>query len=137
MILKDWRLVISNFYMGGNIQYTDFHELNIWKHGFEMLMIVYTVAETFPSKEKYALSDQLRRSANSIIANIAESHGGFSYKDKIRVLYISRGEIVETRSHLAVAYARKYIDQETFSKLNSGYTTLTKQLNKYIQTLAK
>ncbi|HBB38297.1 MAG TPA: four helix bundle protein [Candidatus Magasanikbacteria bacterium] len=89
----------------------------------------------FPSDERYALSDQLKRSANAIIANIAESHGRYAYKDKVRVLYIARGEIVETRSHLAVAYGRDYIKQSTFTDLNRRYTMLTQSLNLYIKNL--
>ncbi|PIR76164.1 MAG: four helix bundle protein [Candidatus Magasanikbacteria bacterium CG10_big_fil_rev_8_21_14_0_10_42_10] len=115
--------------------YKDFHDLQIWKTGYELLMNVYTLTASFPGDEKYALSDQLKRSANSIIANIAESHGRYTYKDKTRVLYITRGEIVETRSHLAVAYGRGYIKQSTFTDLNRRYTMLTQQLNLYIKNL--
>ncbi|HBU06825.1 MAG TPA: hypothetical protein DEB09_01960 [Candidatus Magasanikbacteria bacterium] len=68
---------------------------------------------------------------------MAESHGRFSFADKVRVLYISRGEITETRSHLAVAYGRKYINKEEFTKINQGYKQLIKDLNKYITSLKK
>ncbi len=89
--------------------YKDFHELDIWKNGYNILMEVYNVTEQFPHNELYAITSQLRRSSNSVIANIAESHGRYSFKDKIRVLYIARGEITEVRSHIAVAYGRRYI----------------------------
>lgn len=59
--------------------YKDFHELDIWRDGFNLLMKVYTLTDKFPGEEKYSLTSQTRRSANSIIANIAESHGRFSY----------------------------------------------------------
>lgn len=98
-------------------------------------MEVYNITEFFPDFEKYSLTSQLIRSANSIIANFAESHGRYYFKDKIRVLYISRGEITETRSHLAVAYGRKYINKEKFVELNSKYKQLSKDLNLYINSL--
>lgn len=113
--------------------YKDFHDLDIWKQGYELLMHIYTLSNHFPSEEKYGLSSQLTRSANSVIANIAEAHGRFSYQDKIRVLYIARGEILETRSHLAVAFGRKYIEPNIFQHLNREYTTLTKRLNIFIK----
>ncbi|MFA4830930.1 MAG: four helix bundle protein [Patescibacteria group bacterium] len=117
--------------------YKEFHELSIWREGYELLMKVYTLTEKFPSEEKYALASQTVRSGNSVIANIAESHGRFSYQDKIRVLYIARGEIMETRSHIAVALGRKYITQEEFLHLNNNYCQLTKDLNAYINSLRK
>lgn len=117
------------------MMYKDFTELDVWKKGFHLSMEIYDITDTFPDSEKYALTSQIRRSSNSVIANIAESHGRFSYADKIRVLYITRGEICETRSHLLVASGRKYISEEQFSKINSEYLILTKQLNSYINSL--
>lgn len=120
--------------MEGKI-YKDFHELPLWRDGYNALMIIYDLTATFPPTEQYALISQLQRSANSVIANIAEAQGRFSFNDKARVLYISRGEILETRSHLAVAFGRKYIDREKFIKLNLAYTRLAKDLNVYIKSL--
>ncbi len=113
--------------------YSDFHKLEIWRSGYDLLMKIYTITKSFPHTEQYALTSQIRRSGNSVIANIAESHGRYSYQDKIRILYIARGEIVETRSHLTVAFGRKYISIEAFKELNDRYITLTKQLNSYIK----
>lgn len=55
-------------------QYSSFHDLTIWKSGYQILMQIYTLTEHFPQTEVYALTSQIQRSANSIIANIAESH---------------------------------------------------------------
>lgn len=115
--------------------YKDFHELDIWRNGYKLLMEVYTLTECFPDFEKYSLLSQIVRSANSIIANIAESHGRYSFADKIRVLYIVRGEIMETRSHLSVAFGRKYISIEKFIEINDCYKKLTIDVNKYIGAL--
>jgi four helix bundle protein len=115
--------------------YKDFYELQIWKDGYDLLMDIYKITESFPNFEKYSLTSQITRSSNSIIANIAESHGRYYFKDKIRVLYISRGEITETRSHLSVVYGKKYIDQENFIDLNNRYKQLAKDLNLYINSL--
>lgn len=115
--------------------YKDFHQLDIWREGFDLLMKIYNTTDTFPHEEKFALTSQIRRSANSIIANIAESHGRYHYADKVRVLYISRGELLETRSHLAVAYGQNYINKSMFIALNGKYEHLTKNLNLYIKNL--
>ena len=116
-------------------EYRDFYQLPIWREGYELLMLIYNISEKFPDWEKYALSSQIIRSANSIIANIAEAHGRFSFNDKIRVLYIARGELAETRSHLAVALGRKYINDVKFKNINIRYCDLAKKINLYINSL--
>lgn len=117
------------------MQYTGFRKLRIWEKGFELLSQIYTISHSFPKSEIYALSSQIQRSANSVIANIAESHGRYHLQDKIRVLYISRGEISETRSHLSTAMSQNYISRSTYEELDNKYESLTKMLNAYITSL--
>ena len=114
-----------------------FYNLNIWKKGYELVLRVYQLTEKFPNSEIYTLTDQLKRSANAIIANIAESQGRYSYKDKIRVLYQARGEIFEIRSHIKVAEGLKYIKDKDFLEIDKEYEGLLIGLNKYINFLLK
>lgn len=115
----------------------DFRELEVWKTGLSLLIEIYKITAKFPRSEIYGLVDQIRRSANSIIANIAESQGRFSFADRVRVLYLARGEIFEVRSHLSVAHELKYIDKVTFEKLDSSYEVLAKQTSSLINYLEK
>ena len=114
-----------------------FYELNIWKKGYALLIEIYKITATFPKEEKYGLSSQMRNAANSVIANIAESHGRYYFADKARVLYTSRGECEETRSHLRVALGLKYIDKKTFDYLDTEYGGLTRGISTYIRSLKK
>ncbi|MBI4834447.1 MAG: four helix bundle protein [Planctomycetes bacterium] len=114
-----------------------FYDLKIWQNGYDLLMNVYDITSRFPKEELYSLTTQLRNSANSVIANIAESHGRYYFADKIRVLYTARGEAEETRSHLRVALGRKYIPEETFSRMDKSYEGLGKGISSYIKSLRK
>ena len=114
-----------------------FCELNIWKKGHALLMEIYRITGGFPKEEKYGLSTQIRSSANSVIANIAEAHGRYYFADKTRVLYTSRGECEETRSHLRVALGLKYIDVNEFGNLDEEYEGLSKGISSYIRSLKK
>ena len=114
-----------------------FYELNIWKNGYELLMEIYKITATFPQEEKYGLTRQMRNSANSVIANIAEAHGRYYYADKVRVLYTSRGECEEIRSHLRVALGLKYINEKTFAYMEQEYQGLSKGISTYIRSLRK
>lgn len=98
-------------------------------------MEVYDATEKYPREEKYSLISQTSRSASSVIANIAEAHGRYYYADKVRVLYIARGEIQETRSHLSIALGRKYITQEKFNYLDNEYQGLYQGASSYINRL--
>ncbi|MEW6618574.1 MAG: four helix bundle protein [bacterium] len=112
-----------------------FYALKIWQKGYEILMKIYEITSTYPVEERYALVIDTRRSANSIIANIAESHGRYYFADKIRVLYTARGELEETRSHLKVACGRKYISEEKFKEIDEEYEGLSKGISGYIQNI--
>ena len=114
-----------------------FKQLDIWKSGYRLVLKIYQLTKQFPQTERYGLIDQMRRSANSVIANIAESQGRYFFKDKIRVLYLSRGEIFEMRSHLKVAHGLEYLSQNKFDTLDKEYEGLLVGLNRYINYLAK
>jgi len=114
-----------------------FYDLNIWKKGYALLMEIYKITATFPKEEKYGLSRQMRDSANSVIANIAEAHGRYYFSDKVRVLYTSRGECEETRSHLRATLGLKYIEKKVFAYLDEEYEGLSKGISSYIRSLKK
>jgi four helix bundle protein len=113
----------------------DFRKLAIWNEGMSLLVKVYALSATFPSQERYSLTDQLRRAANSVIANIAEAQGRYYIKDKIRVLYQSRGEIEEVKSHLLVAEKLAYGNTLNIHELIDGYATLGRRLNAFIRSI--
>jgi four helix bundle protein len=53
----------------------DFKDLKVWTKAHELTLAVYRSTRTFPKEEMYGLTSQLRRSAASIGANIAEGCG--------------------------------------------------------------
>lgn len=112
-------------------------DLNIWRKGYSLVLAVYKVTSMFPQSERYGLTDQVRRSSNSIIALIAEEHGRFHYQDKCRVLYQARGECYETMSHLQVARGLKYLSESDFDKLYKEYEGLGAGINAYIKSIQK
>lgn len=114
---------------------TSYKDLNIWKKGYELVLEVYKLSTKFPNDERFGLVDQLRRSANSVIANIAESHGRYFFADKCRVLYQARGECVETRSHLSVAFGLHYLDCNLYEKMDIEYEGLEKGISSYINKI--
>ena len=115
--------------------YHKFYETIIWKESFEMEKKIFSLTKTFPKHETYGLVDQLNRSSNSVLANIAESHGRFYFLDKIRVLYIVRGEIQEIQSHLIVSAERGYLNKESLENFLNSYEKIKSLVNKMINEL--
>jgi four helix bundle protein len=67
-----------------------YKDLKVWQLGVEISLAVYRVTESFPQRELYGLSSQLRRAAISVPSNIAEGHSRGHTNDLIRFLNISR-----------------------------------------------
>jgi four helix bundle protein len=114
-------------------EYLKFYQTDLWKMAYTLLMKVYDLIEKYPQFEKYSLVDQTLRSANSILANIAEAHGRFYFKDRVRILYIARGEICEVQSHLWVGNGRKYIKNNEWITIEKEYEVLKMSLNSQIR----
>ncbi len=117
---------------GEKIKYKKFYQTDIWQEGFELVKEVYNITKNYPEEEKFSLISQTRRSSNSIVANTAEAHGRFHFKDKIRVFYIVRGEVEETQSHLWIAYSQKYVKKEKWLELEKRYEQLKIKINNQI-----
>ncbi len=72
-----------------------YRDLKVWQLGVEISVAIYRLTETFPRRETYGLTSQMRRAAISISSNIAEGHCRGHTKDLIRFLAISRGSVSE------------------------------------------
>src|SRR4030042_6759513 len=80
-----------------------FRELEVWRKAHHLVLGVYHYSDKFPRKEIYCLMPQIRRSAISVPANIAEGFKKRSKLDKIRIMNIAQGSLEETRYYLILA----------------------------------
>ena len=85
-----------------------FRDLVVWRKAHEFVLAVYRFTESFPDREKYGLSHQMRRAAVSIPANIAEGFGKRSSAEKARFLNIAEGSLEECRYYLILAQDLDY-----------------------------
>jgi four helix bundle protein len=67
------------------------------------------MSERFPQKETYALTSQLRRSAMSVPANIAEGFKKRGVRDKLRYYNIAQGSLEESRYYFILARDLGYV----------------------------
>ncbi len=89
------------------------HEkLDIWKLSIDFVTRIYKMTLSFPSEEKFGLTNQMRRAALSIPSNIAEGAARQSDKENIQFLYISLGSISELETQLIISQNLEYCDTE-------------------------
>lgn len=81
----------------------DFKDLRIWQKGISIAEKCYFLTRLFPKDELYGMVQQIRRSAVSIPANIAEGYGRSYTKEYLRFLNIARGSINELETHLILS----------------------------------
>lgn len=112
-----------------------FEDLKIWQLAHKLMLEVYEIPGKFPKEETYTLISQLRKSALSVSANIAESQGRFHFADSLHFILMARGSLEETRSHLMAAKDLGYLTENDFDKLNKNYIALRKAVNGFIRRL--
>jgi four helix bundle protein len=81
----------------------DFKKLEVWRLAKGLAIDVYHVTKGFPRSEDFGLTAQIRRSAGSIPANIAEGCGRNTDGELARFARISLGSAAELESHLLLA----------------------------------
>ncbi len=116
---------------------SDFRNLEIWREAQKLTLEIYKITSKFPKEEIFGLEAQIRRSAVSVAANIAESFGRYHSKDKIQLLMVARGSIYETCSHLSIALGLNYIKEKCFEDIDKRYEVLSKRLNVFINYIRK
>lgn len=87
-----------------------FKELEAYKLAFSVQQTIYDLSKRWPSEEKFAITDQIRRSSRSIGANLAESWAKRRYPAHfLSKLTDADGELQETIHWLDTALACNYV----------------------------
>jgi four helix bundle protein len=110
-----------------------FKELQVWQKAHGMTLNVYRVTREFPKDEMYGLTSQLRRSAASVGANIAEGCGRRSDGEMCRFLQIARGSASEIEYHLLLARDLRYLAERDFQELSKQADEVQRMLTALMQ----
>jgi four helix bundle protein len=115
-----------------------FEKLEVWQEARILTTLIYGLTEKFTEKEKFGLTNQMRRSSVSIGANIAEGSSRFSAKEQAHFYSIAYGSLMEMMSHSFIALDLKYINTEEFKKIKNCIQPLSLKINNLRKTqLAK
>jgi|SRR5208283_3612511 len=108
-------------------------ELIVWQKAHRFVLGIYSFTESFPVKETYGLMSQMRRSAVSVAANIAE---GFKKKvnaEKIRFMNIAQGSLEECRYYLILSEDLHYGETKELEKTAEEVSKLLHAYSSAIQ----
>jgi len=115
-IVKQPRVPDNDAYRWEN--HVDHRKLVAWQEAVKLVRLVYRETASFPRDEIFGLTSQLRRSAVSIPANIAEGAGRNSSRELAQFLGIACGSRAELDTHLEIALQLGFLqaDSELFSQ---------------------
>jgi four helix bundle protein len=97
-----------------------FRDLEVWRLGKDIALIVYTSTADFPHREMYGFVAEMRRSAVSIPCNVAEGFNRFHNKEYRHFLYVALGscgeletqvELSSDLGYLAIEYRQRLLEK--------------------------
>ena len=106
-----------------------FQNLIVYQSSKELVKMVYALMKKFPLEERYALCEQLRRSAISVPSNIAEGMGRIADKEQAHFVNIAFGSLMEVLAQIDIAKDLEYISQEDYSSVESLVEEIGKMLS--------
>jgi len=97
-------------------------DLTVYRKAFDSAMEIFELTKKFPKEETYSLTDQIRRASRSVGSNLSEGWRKRRYKAVfLNKLTDSGQEAAETQTWLEFSFHCKYIDEETFHRLDDSY----------------
>jgi four helix bundle protein len=110
-----------------------FRELKVYEKAREVSKRVFLITKDFPREERYALTDQIRRSSRAVKAMLAEAWARRRYKAAfINKIDEALGEANETQSWLDDALDAQYLSAADFKDLDERYQAIGGMLSRMI-----
>lgn len=113
----------------------NFRKLDVWNRSRVFAREVYHLTVSVVRPEERVVATQLRRSALSIPANIAEGCGKGSRAETIRYLEIACGSVAESEHHLLIARDLAILPETACCKLADEASQIRRMLRALIERL--
>lgn len=117
-----------------NKKIKNFTDLDVWKEGHKLVLMIYKITKNFPKEEVFGLVSQMKRCVVSITSNVAEGFSRQSYKEKLRFYFMALGSITELQNQLFIAKDIGYLGKEDFQNLFGQAIKVHKILNGLIKS---
>ena len=114
-----------------------FEDIQAWQRARGLNRKIYTITGKGAFSKDFALRDQIRRAAISIMLNIAEGFARRSNKEFRQLLFVAHGSAAEVQSALYIALDQNYINESDFSDLYQDAEEVSKMIAGFIKYLGK
>ena len=110
-------------------------DLFVWQNSMQLVSDIYLITRDFPKREQFGITDQIRRAAVSVPANISEGSARQATNEFHHFLRISFGSLIELETLLQISLNLKYLSATDHEKLHNQIITLTNQLTKLLRAI--
>jgi four helix bundle protein len=114
-----------------------YRDLMVWQQAMDLAEACYKLTRQFPKDELYGMTSQVRRSAASVAANIAEGHGRNSRGEYAKFLRVAQGSLKELETHLILASRVGLIGDRVIAQVLDQSEGLGKMLRALIRSLER
>ena len=112
-----------------------FRGLLVWQQAMRLTRECYRLTNLLPKEERYGLSNQMRRAAVSVAANIAEGSGRGTRRDFVSFLRVAQGSLRELETYLLLLPSIQLTSSERVTPLLEQVDSIARLLNRLIQSL--
>ncbi len=113
-----------------------YQDLRVWQAAMDFAAETYRATPNPSGTPVRGLVDQLRRSAVSVPANIAEGYGRESARSYAQFLKVARGSLNEAETHILLAARLDLIEPDVARKLLASTENISKMLNGLIRSIS-
>ena len=114
-----------------------FEVLEVWQVSQSLAVQIYKITKSYPKDEQFGITNQIRRAAYSISANIAEGFGRDTKKDKAHFYTMAYGSLLEVKNFLYLSNKLDYISDAQLNEILDTCTSCQKLINaskRYLQS---
>jgi four helix bundle protein len=106
-----------------------YRDLEVWQKGMDLAVACYRLSRSFPRSELYGLTLQLRKSAGSVPANIAEGRGRRTTAEFVRFVDISYASLMELETQVELAYRLEFCSEPEAAEILHDAARVGRMLN--------
>ena len=114
-----------------------FEKLEVWQLSRQLVKEIYILTEQFPDKEKFGLTNQIRRAIISVSSNLAEGSSRKSAKDQAHFTQLSFSSLLEVLNDLILASDLNFITLEQLDSTRPKIEELSNKLNSFYNSQIK
>src|SRR5690242_18019362 len=120
---------------GGSEGISSYRDLRVWQDAMAIAQDCYALTNGFPREESFGMTAQIRRSAVSVAANIAEGHGRENTGSFVQLLRVAQGSLKELETHLILSVRVDLGKRDSTEAIIGRCEALGRQLRSLIRSL--